>query len=522
MSGHKSSGAHKHLLNKREECRTDQCDWLTQSGHCSLKQMSARLIMGLRGQSMEVDKELDQLVGAIDSHLADDEVDGLLRSLAHRMEHLQDKHASSAEHTRESFESWSNQLSSISSAHWMPQLDKHNPDLVVRILDIAAQMQELARVHNASQLQRLQSSPEQDEKGKPSDFVTDNNERLVEDVVLNRISEGILDLLQHLKKSDDDNVSLLVEKLQRNVNTGLKPDNIPAIMVELVSLVKLDSGVEVDPFESYLLKLNNQLVYLRGLTEEIYQYRRQDDENRHNFRTEVATLLQELLDSHAVSDESHRQAILAQLGFIEQYGQQHDAREAQMQISYDVYQQRIAEMERDAAAMKTRMVADHLRASADGLTGLPNRVAYNEQIERDLQRWRRYGSTFSMAVVDLDLFKRINDTYGHQAGDKVLSQVGRMLRQYLRAADFVARYGGEEFVILFPSTTAAQAAGVAEKFRTRLATMPFCFDGQEVTVTTSVGVSEIRENDSRESLFGRADTALYKAKSAGRNRVVVG
>ena len=119
-----------------------------------------------------------------------------------------------------------------------------------------------------------------------------------------------------------------------------------------------------------------------------------------------------------------------------------------------------------------------------------------------------------------DRFKKVNDSYGHKAGDRVLQLVSRELRTRLRATDFIARYGGEEFVLLLPETTVEAARAVIDKLRNRVAGLPFHFGGEPVSVTFSAGATEFREGDSVESGFDRADRALYQAKDAGRNQTV--
>ncbi|CAN0597787.1 unnamed protein product, partial [Ectocarpus sp. 12 AP-2014] len=117
------------------------------------------------------------------------------------------------------------------------------------------------------------------------------------------------------------------------------------------------------------------------------------------------------------------------------------------------------------------------------------------------------------------LFKRVNDSYGHIAGDRVLQLVARELRDRLRNTDFIARFGGEEFVLLLPETPCAAAEGVLNEMRGHIAQLPFHFRGEPVTVTFSAGVAEFGDGDTEEAVFDRADRALYAAKDGGRNQV---
>ena len=125
-------------------------------------------------------------------------------------------------------------------------------------------------------------------------------------------------------------------------------------------------------------------------------------------------------------------------------------------------------------------------------------------------------------VCDIDLFKRINDSYGHLAGDKVLTIIARSLQRNLRVSDFIARFGGEEFVILMPGTTAEDAKIVAEKLRKKIEQSPFNFKKEPVQITISFGISQFAMDEHADEVFSRADKALYKAKKLGRNQSQIG
>jgi len=161
-------------------------------------------------------------------------------------------------------------------------------------------------------------------------------------------------------------------------------------------------------------------------------------------------------------------------------------------------------------------------ATTDSLTGVYNRRTYKELAEPQLSRSRRAQLPVSLLMLDLDHFKRINDTYGHLAGDDVLKAFALLVRNCLRKEDLLARYGGEEFVMLLPGTSHSAAAVLAERIREEVAAMPFDANGHRVRVTVSIGVaSEAGDTlPSLEAMLGRADEALYAAKNQGRNLVV--
>jgi diguanylate cyclase (GGDEF)-like protein/PAS domain S-box-containing protein len=163
------------------------------------------------------------------------------------------------------------------------------------------------------------------------------------------------------------------------------------------------------------------------------------------------------------------------------------------------------------------------QAHTDSLTGLVNRGHFIELAVKELSRARRYGYPVALAMLDLDYFKAINDSHGHEVGDRVLQQFAALCRDSLRDSDLLARIGGEEFVILFPETTCAAALEVAERIRAATAQAGVAATaGPTVYFTTSIGITEFADVDAGiDALLSRADRALYDAKRSGRNRSCV-
>lgn len=177
-----------------------------------------------------------------------------------------------------------------------------------------------------------------------------------------------------------------------------------------------------------------------------------------------------------------------------------------------------------ALALRNALLFRQMKSMADhdGLTRIANRRSFEERLEEEARRHDRYDQPLSLILMDLDHFKDVNDTFGHQAGDAVLRGMAALLVESLRSTDFPARYGGEEFAVILPHTTRDHAAGLAERIRLRVAERDFGENNRPVRMTVSAGVAALAPGARGSELVSLADQALYLAKDEGRNRVVVG
>lgn len=180
-------------------------------------------------------------------------------------------------------------------------------------------------------------------------------------------------------------------------------------------------------------------------------------------------------------------------------------------------QSQVLELSKEKALLTRLLQEKNESIRKDLLTGIFNRLAYEEQIQAEYQRWKRFGNPLTFVIWDVDHFKGINDRYGHAVGDEVLRGVARQLASQVRSTDFVARYGGEEFTMLLPGADLNAALKVVDKLRLNIAESEFIVNGIKVPVTISCGLSSFEGGDVPENVFHRADHALYRAKQAGRN-----
>lgn len=182
--------------------------------------------------------------------------------------------------------------------------------------------------------------------------------------------------------------------------------------------------------------------------------------------------------------------------------------------------QRLSELEKETEVLRERVQKERMQALMDPLTGIANRLGYMEHMNQEYARWKRFKHPLSLVVWDVDHFKRINDSYGHAAGDKALKALAKLISSKVRETDFVARFGGEEFVVIMPGADLKSAESVADKLRASVEGLSFHFKGEPVSISVSCGVAQFKQGETIESVFERADKALYQAKEGGRNRVV--
>lgn len=179
--------------------------------------------------------------------------------------------------------------------------------------------------------------------------------------------------------------------------------------------------------------------------------------------------------------------------------------------------ERITAMESESRLMRESMQRQQQAMQLDSLTKISNRGAFNARMDDELRVWQATGEPLSLCMADIDFFKKINDRYGHTAGDKALALIAKEMSALIRKTDFLARYGGEEFVLIMPATPGEAALKVVEKIGGVLRRCKFRHKDDHIRITMSFGVTELRDGDTVEGAIDRADKALYSAKDAGRD-----
>ncbi|BDY13384.1 diguanylate cyclase [Hydrogenimonas cancrithermarum] len=184
-------------------------------------------------------------------------------------------------------------------------------------------------------------------------------------------------------------------------------------------------------------------------------------------------------------------------------------------------QEDVTELRQKVRVLEDALRKERKKSGTDTLTKLPNRRAIDDFLSKQEAAFKRYGDNYAAVLFDIDHFKSVNDTYGHDAGDVILASFGKMLRRYSRELDFVGRWGGEEFLVVLPKTDKEGAYKFAEKLRDVVSKSKFMYKGTRIPVTVSGGVADRASSESMEEVLKRADKNLYSAKAGGRNRIVV-
>ena len=345
-------------------------------------------------------------------------------------------------------------------------------------------------------------------------------------VIAAHVEKTLLGLLDELPLPERHQPQ--AEELRTRITGGLNFYELVPVLDDFAVLMLAVADMGQREFEGYLKQLNERLATFQGSLKDAHEgYADSMSAAREldsALREQVGGLHSSVED--ATELDQLKQVVEGRLNGLlstmDQYQRQRGGVEQVMAERLQTLVERVASMEVEAKGFRDHLEEQRQKALTDPLTGLPNRAAWDERLELEMARWQRYGGDLLMGIVDIDHFKRINDNYGHLAGDKVLKIIADELSKRLRKTDFMARFGGEEFALLIPSTPLAGAEQLLETLRAAIEACPFHFKGERVTITLSAGISAFVSGERSEAVFERADQALYRAKRGGRNRTELG
>jgi len=349
--------------------------------------------------------------------------------------------------------------------------------------------------------------------------------------ISDRVTIILTELLDHFPSVEC--VEQKAIKVRQNINRGLSWYELAPTLEDIRDFV-IQSSIGAD--DNYRIYLNNVYQELSNITHGLGLAIQEEEEQRlatdrlHNCLDDGMRTINQALKEHNDIDRL-KNAVETQVQNIQSAlkNSQPEKEDNQESLSAQLtgLVERVQKMEKQDADIREQLEKEKIRAVTDKLTGLPNREAYSERVHDEMLRWQRYQHPLSLAVLDIDFFKKVNDQYGHQMGDKVLKAVSSSVANRLREVDFIARFGGEEFVLLLPETNAEDAQHMLNRTRERLAKTQMKSknsNGEETkfTVTFSIGIAQFTDGDTSDNVFERADKALYEAKANGRNQCIIG
>ncbi len=345
----------------------------------------------------------------------------------------------------------------------------------------------------------------------------------------NHPSKVLAELLRRLEWPEQiqRDIASLRERLLQSPDPGgwvSALENVTTLLADVLGQTRL----RIKATEDFLVQVTSQLEeldrYVSGSRDARQASLKSGQRLGHMVDEEVRQMHKRVADGDDL-DQLRRQ-IGDSVDTIREHVQSHilgeRKRHAKTEQLENNLQQRTEQLEQELKQVREQLREAHRRATLDALTGIPNRMAYEERLAEEYKRWKRYNHFLVLMVWDIDDFKQVNDRFGHQAGDKTLRIIARILKSRIRETDFIARYGGEEIVTLLIGSPVEEALKVAEEMRAAVEASAFHTGGKRVGITVSCGISEYRGGDTPESVFKRADEALYRAKAEGKNRCIVG
>lgn len=330
----------------------------------------------------------------------------------------------------------------------------------------------------------------------------------------------------------------LADSVRNTVVKGLNWYDFVAVLEQILQLLRQSTLDQRGEYERFIGEVTESLVQVQQFVTQAQHHNESVRDSEQALTDKVSQDVQYIGETFANEEldiQTIRETVQAQIhsilssmeGFRSQRQQQGESMGQDMQELLA----RIAVLEDESRQLREHLARQEELASTDPLTELPNRESYRYRIESVIMQWQGAlhdehiepdpaDPTLCLAVIDVDHFKRINDNWGHLAGDKVLKIVAREMRTALKDSDFLARYGGEEFVVILPDSRPADAEGRLNKLRHAIESIPFHFREERIVVTVSCGVVAMKVGESADRLFGRADKMLYQAKQEGRNLVI--
>lgn len=349
---------------------------------------------------------------------------------------------------------------------------------------------------------------------------------------LQNLKIGYIDLINSLKETLDSAYTAKLNQITASINAAENFNTITKLRDELFSLIQqyvYNVGSDREKITAFVKEIVKRILQIEAGINNTYEQTSAAVQSNEDFGNLLNHEIGSLKNSVDVSErlEDLKNHVSHTLASIETALKEKTAKDKAVKMISDKnrtdFQTGFSKLKKELDQAIRHSKDLETKLNQDPLTKVYNRRAYVRRVSSEMERFLRYKAIFSILVLDIDFFKKVNDTYGHAIGDKCLQEITRRTTPVIRANDMLARYGGEEFVVVMPETSTDGAVVVAEKIRKSIEKIEFIYKNDTIRMTVSIGVSQVQEGDkSHETVFERADAALYRAKNEGRNKVVAG
>ena len=374
------------------------------------------------------------------------------------------------------------------------------------VIEYHSELKELIKIYQRAviELSKNAIKPEIDNKADV-EFINDELQLLILEL---DVGQAFVKKLDHVRLKI------------RNEND---PFSLPHHCLEVITIIIDSTREERRSSRHFLYTLNDSLTQFYLNFAQTLKITETDFEKQKETFVAIknnAELLKETSEKEQ-SIETLRERISEYVTDVQEtMAEQEKQQEEKFRCKFQGMVRQIKELQNETQSYQKTLKQQNKQLHIDFLTKIPNRAAWSERLKIEVTRFKRYKNTLNIAVIDIDNFKSINDSFGHLAGDKVLNVIAQTLQKSIRNADYIARYGGEEFALLLPEISPAQTELALNKLRDRIKKIPFQFKKENLSITISIGFTTFLLSDDADDAFERADTALYQAKNIGRDKVI--
>ncbi|KAA1153205.1 GGDEF domain-containing protein [Pseudoalteromonas distincta] len=323
----------------------------------------------------------------------------------------------------------------------------------------------------------------------------------------------------------EEEATLQINNIKNNITESDSIDSLLDVAISIIDVVVKNISKERKSAQSFLVSLNQTLEDLHNSIVSTSKHSESMEVEFDSLNKSIELKIKNLNEQtqKATSISSLKELVDNELksiseDFIAKEKLERKDREM-LSASFGQINNRIGTLEGKLTTYKKRLNEQRFKSLLDGLTKLPNRAAFDERYSHEMHLFNVQPSDVTLAVIDVDHFKSINDRFGHTAGDITLQVISKALQKSVRKSDFIARYGGEEFVLLMPGVSLENATLPLDKVRKVIKNIPFKFREKQIEITISVGATQFKKGDTLLKAFDRADDALYEAKNSGRDRL---